>query len=174
MRLSTGKLDPLESWIRTPIREPKDCDGLDGGRWVRDGLTWKWRPDPVTPVEPEPVVSVPQVRCKPLIIAGRPVCECGCLLSREDEGCPACLYAQRDLEWCERAEVAASWRPIYYRPSPEVVGSKRRTAMYPCRELTVQDSGNREVDALDRPETTPAVSREVATLDPRDVRGKVA
>ena len=101
-----------------------DADhALTGGRWVMRRGIQVWLPDP----EPEPLPDPPNPRrvtptcehcgmftgpngcsydhTRPIVFPGRPVCECGCLLARADEDCPACLSRDEWLPWAIEAET---------------------------------------------------------------------
>jgi hypothetical protein len=70
---------------------------LTGGHWAtRPGGLRVWigeRPDDEP--DPQPLeINHPRNRnIRPLVVPGRPVCGCGCLLAYVGEDCPSCRYA---------------------------------------------------------------------------------
>src|SRR5699024_9713183 len=93
----------------------RGCDGcqwqggddlaLPPGKWVRKGLIWKYEQDAPPQREADTIVATLQrTFSKPVKRTPRPLCgDCGCLLMRSDERCPACLVT------AERQAARSSW-----------------------------------------------------------------
>lgn len=75
-------------------------DGFQGRR-VRDGMIWRFVPDP----EPEELVDILARNLSDDMTLLKPhaLCECGCLLPKPSSSCPNCLV------WAMKDAVLSSW-----------------------------------------------------------------
>lgn len=83
---------------------------LNGGRWVKRGLTYVYEPDQQTLFD----VIARNLQTIPAPSVG-PLCDCcGCLLKTVTESCPACLA------WAEKDAARSSWQAVveYYPGTP--------------------------------------------------------